>query len=95
MNVGVCGICCDVCGLKDRCMPCASAQSKQAELKMEKQRELLGNACPFLVCCKEKGFEHCSRDCEDFPCDKYRSGPYPYSEGFINMYCRRKGMMKA
>jgi len=92
MNIGVCGICCDVCGLIDRCSPCGPAQSEQAEKKMSIQKELLGNACPFIECAKEKGYNHCSKDCSEFPCDKYRKGPYPYSEGYINMYCRRKCM---
>lgn len=92
MNVGTCGMCCDTCGLLSKCMACGSAQSKQAELKMEAQKKLLGHACQFIECAREKGLEYCSRDCNDFPCEKYRGGPYPYSEGFIGMYFRRKSM---
>ncbi|MCX7749479.1 MAG: DUF3795 domain-containing protein [Clostridia bacterium] len=92
MNVGVCGICCDVCGLREKCQPCCSAKSKEAELKMKKQIEILGSTCPFIECAKIKGHDYCSRDCGEFPCEKYKKGPYPYSEGFIQMYCRRKNM---
>ena len=29
------------------------------------------------------------RDCNQFPCDNFNSGPYPFSKGFLNMQERR------
>ncbi len=33
---------------------------------------------------------YCSRDCNQFPCDNFSLGPYPYSSGFLNMQKRRR-----
>jgi hypothetical protein len=33
--------------------------------------------------------EYCMRDCNQFPCDNFRTGPYPFSQGFLNMQQRR------
>jgi hypothetical protein len=29
------------------------------------------------------------RDCNQFPCENFRTGPYPFSQGFLNMQARR------
>jgi hypothetical protein len=33
--------------------------------------------------------EYCMRDCNQFPCENFRTGPYPLSQGFLNMQERR------
>jgi len=52
--------------------------------------KLFGAACPVLACAIEKRVAYCMRDCEDFPCERFRSGPYPFSEGFLSMQERRR-----
>jgi len=33
--------------------------------------------------------EFCMRDCKQFPCDNFRTGPYPFSQRYLNMQERR------
>jgi hypothetical protein len=34
--------------------------------------------------------DYCPRDCHQFPCDEFKAGPYPFSQGFLNMQERRR-----
>jgi hypothetical protein len=34
--------------------------------------------------------DYCLRDCSAFPCDNFRTGPYPFSQGFLGMQERRR-----
>jgi len=72
------------------CSSCGSGRSEEAKNKTAAQLRLFGAACPVLVCAIEKRIAYCMRDCESFPCDKFRTGPYPFSEGFLSMQERRR-----
>ena len=91
MPTGACGINCDVCKLNllGTCSSCGSGTSVVAEKKLEAQRRLLGSTCAILACAQLKQVEFCMRDCNQFPCDNFRTGPYPFSQGFLNMQERR------
>jgi hypothetical protein len=54
------------------------------------QHRLLGAPCPILACAIEHGVEYCPRDCDRFPCDAFKAGPYPFSQAFLNMQERRR-----
>jgi hypothetical protein len=34
--------------------------------------------------------EYCLRDCHQFPCDNFTQGPYPFSQGYLQMQDRRR-----
>lgn len=91
MPTGVCGIDCNVCKLNllGTCSSCGPGTSPQAEKKFAAQQRLLGNPCAILACAKMNQIEYCMRDCHQFPCDNFRAGPYPFSQGFLNMQQRR------
>jgi hypothetical protein len=57
--------------------------------KLAAQQRLLGSTCPILACAGLNRIEYCMRDCNQFPCDNFRAGPYPFSQGFLNMQARR------
>jgi hypothetical protein len=61
----------------------------QAEKKLAAQQRLLGGTCSILACANMNQIEYCMRDCSQFPCDNFSTGPYPYSQGFLNMQNRR------
>lgn len=92
MATGACGINCDVCGLNllQICSTCNSGRSQRSREKLAAQLRVIGAPCPVLACAVEKGVAYCPRDCEDFPCDLFRRGPYPYSEEYLNMQERRR-----
>ena len=91
MPTGACGINCDVCKLNllGSCSSCGSGTSAEAEKKLAAQRRLLGSTCSILACAQLNQVEYCLRDCNQFPCDNFRAGPYPFSQGFLNMQGRR------
>ena len=91
MPTGACGINCDVCKLKllGTCSSCGSGTSVEAEKKLDAQRRLLGSTCAILACAQLNQVEYCMRDCNQFPCENFRTGPYPFSQGFLNMQARR------
>lgn len=91
MPTGACGINCDVCKLNllETCSTCGSGISSDAEKKLDAQQRLLGSTCPILACAKINQIEYCMRDCNQFPCENFRTGPYPFSLGFLNMQQRR------
>ncbi|MBT8372992.1 MAG: DUF3786 domain-containing protein [Deltaproteobacteria bacterium] len=91
MPTGACGINCDVCKLNllGTCSSCGSGTSAEAEKKLAAQRRLLGSTCSILACAQLNQVQYCLRDCNQFPCDNFRTGPYPFSQGFLNMQGRR------
>jgi len=91
MPTGACGINCDFCKLNllGTCSSCGSGTSTEAEKKLIAQQQLLGNTCAILACAQLNQIEYCMRDCNQFPCDNFRTGPYPFSQGFLNMQQRR------
>jgi hypothetical protein len=91
MPTGACGINCDVCRLNflEICSTCGSGRSQKGREKLAAQLKIMGAPCPILACALEKSIAYCPKDCEEFPCDSFRRGPYPYSEGYLNMQERR------
>lgn len=94
IHIAACGICCGVCGLylKGICLPCGLGLKKDEEVverKMEEQMRNLGRTCSKLQCVINKRIGYCMRDCPEFPCKSYEERPFPYSEGFLNMYKTR------
>jgi hypothetical protein len=89
---GACGIDCDACRLKllGQCSTCGSGRSPEARSKLAAQFTILGAPCPILDCAVNSGVEYCLRDCTRFPCDSFRTGPYPFSAGFLQMQERRR-----
>ena len=91
MPTGACGINCDVCKLNllGTCSSCGPGTSLEAEKKLAAQQRLLGSTCSILACANMNQLEFCMRDCSQFPCDHFHTGPYPFSQGFLNMQQRR------
>lgn len=91
MSTGACGINCDVCKLNllGTCSSCGPGTSLEAEKKLAAQQRLLGSTCSILACARMNQLEYCMRDCRQFPCDNFRTGPYPFSQGYLNMQERR------
>jgi hypothetical protein len=91
MPTGACGINCDVCKLNllGTCSTCGPGTSFQAEAKLATQLRLLGSSCPILDCARMNRLEYCMRDCKQFPCSNFSTGPYPFSKGFLMMQQRR------
>ena len=91
MPTGACGINCEVCKLNllGTCSSCGPGTSLEAENKLAAQQRLLGSTCSILACANMNQLEFCMRDCKQFPCDNFSTGPYPFSQGFLNMQERR------
>ncbi len=91
MPTGACGIDCDVCklNLKGICSTCGPGTDDAAAAKSAAQTHLLGAPCAILECARLNRIRHCPADCGAFPCDNFRSGPYPFSEAFLSMQQRR------
>ena len=91
MPTGACGINCDVCKLNllGTCSSCGPGKSLRAEKKLAAQQRLLGGSCSILACANMNQLDYCMRDCNQFPCDNFSTGPYPFSQGFLNMQKRR------
>lgn len=92
MPTGACGINCDVCRLNllGICSSCGPGTSLEAKNKIEAQKRLFGHPCPILACAQMNQVQFCSRDCRSFPCEVFMAGPYPFSEGYLNMQKRRR-----
>ena len=92
MPTSACGIDCDVCKLKvmGSCSSCGSGLSPEADQKIQVQEHLLGQACPVLSCAKMNQIAYWTRDCHAFPCENFARGPYPFSQGFLEMQKRRR-----
>jgi len=91
MPTGACGINCDVCKLNllGTCSSCGPGTGLQAGRKLAAQLRLLGSTCPILDCARMNQIEYCLRDCSQFPCRNFSTGPYPFSKGFLMMQARR------
>lgn len=91
MPTGACGIDCDVCRLRllGTCSTCGSGKSAEAQQKLAVQRRTFGGTCAILECAAMNGLAYCMRDCAAFPCDNFKIGPYPFSQGFMDMQQRR------
>ena len=92
MATGVCGIDCDVCRLNvlGICSTCGPGKSKDAQKKITAQNRIVGAPCPILACAVKNHVDYCLRDCDKFPCDEFGTGPYPFSQRFLNMQKRRR-----
>jgi hypothetical protein len=92
MTTGACGIDCTVCLLHVRgvCSTCGAGTSHAGREKLAAQRRLFNAACPILECAVEREIDHCLRDCEEFPCERFARGPYPFSQGYLDMHTRRR-----
>lgn len=92
MATGACGIHCDACGLKalGRCSSCGPGNSEEATRKLSAQVRLLGSPCPILECARSRGIPYCLSDCDEFPCQRFQAGPYPFSSDFLLMQERRR-----
>jgi hypothetical protein len=92
MPIGACGISCDVCKLNllGTCSSCGSGKSLEAEKKLAVQAKLFASTCAILACAKMNQIEYCMRDCSQFPCENFRQGPYPFSQGYLQMQDRRR-----
>ncbi len=91
MPTGACGINCDVCKLRllGTCSSCGSGKSENAQRKLAAQRRIFGGTCVMLECACLNHIEYCMRDCNSFPCENFNLGPYPFSQGFLDMQERR------
>lgn len=92
MATGACGINCDVCKLRllEICSTCGSGRTPDARKKLEAQKRIFGGSCAILECACMNQLEYCMRDCNAFPCHNFTLGPYPFSQGFLNMQERRR-----
>ena len=57
---------------------------------MAAQERILGAPCPILACAFHHRVDYCPRDCNRFPCNEFEIGPYPFSQGYLNMQQRRR-----
>ena len=92
MPTGACGINCDVCKLNllGTCSSCGPGLSPEAEKKLAVQQKLFGSTCPILACAGMNRAQYCLRDCNQFPCDNFSVGPYPFSQAYLQMQQRRR-----
>jgi hypothetical protein len=92
MPTGACGINCDVCKLRllEICSSCGSGKSTEALKKLEAQKRIFGSTCTILECAKTNQIAYCLRDCNLFPCENFRFGPYPFAKSFLGMQERRR-----
>ena len=92
MATGPCGINCDTCRLNVReiCSSCGPGTSPEAPGKLSAQKRILGASCAILTCAVDRSIEYCPRDCDEFPCNQFLRGPYPFSAGFLQMQERRR-----
>lgn len=97
MPTGACGINCDVCklNLKGICSTCGAGSSDAGAAKAAAQTRILGRPCTILACARLNRIRYCPADCAAFPCDNFKSGPYPFSEAFLSMQQRRSNEMPA
>jgi hypothetical protein len=94
MATGACGISCDVCRLfvTGVCGTCGAGTSWEASAKLTIQERLFDQPCPILACARMNGIGYCNRDCDAFPCENFRRGPYPFSDGYLAMQERRRNI---
>jgi hypothetical protein len=89
---GACGIDCDVCKLNllGTCSSCGPGPSLEAGKKLAIQQKLFGSPCAILACARMNHIQYCLRDCNQFPCDNFSAGPYPFSRAYLQMQQRRR-----
>jgi hypothetical protein len=92
MATGACGINCDLCKLRllGTCSTCGSGKSVEALKKLEAQKRIFNGTCTILECACMNKIHYCFRDCNQFPCENFSLGPYPFSAGFLDMQQRRR-----
>lgn len=92
MGTGACGISCDACRLKARglCSSCGAGTETAAREKLDAQARIFQGYCPVLKCAFDRQIAYCPRDCRRFPCRVFEQGPYPFSQGFLEMQKRRR-----
>ena len=85
MKVGACGICCETCGLYTRkiCTGCEKTQKHVEFLKS------INANCPVLECAVKNKVDVCSKDCNKFPCEKFKN--WPLVDEWLEMF---KGRLK-
>ncbi len=89
--IGTCGVCCSACrffytlGCK-----CSAGTEEAARRKVRTNWDGRGVLCLVCKCAVEKGVAYCPKDCDKFPCDKYREWHFPYGESYLKMHERRK-----
>lgn len=96
MATGACGIDCSTCRLhrRGKCSSCGPATGGLAAAKLAAQERLLGSPCPILACARLNRLDYCLADCDQFPCENFRGGPYPFSQPFLNMQQRRRAELE-
>ena len=89
MQIGACGIACELCGLfaKGACGGCTHGDDENAPLVLETQKRQFGMVCPVLECASSRKTGHCLKDCDEFPCDVLYRG-FPYSKRFLDIFKR-------
>jgi len=92
ISTGACGVDCSVCRLHvtGHCSHCGPGNSAAGKEKLAAQERLFHQGCPILACAVSRSIAYCMRDCENFPCENFSAGPYPYSQGFLDMQQRRR-----
>ena len=83
LKIGACGICCGTCGLyvKGICPGCNKTEEGVKFLKS------INANCPVLECAVNRKIDVCSKDCDKFPCEKFKD--WPLSNGWLEMYKSR------
>ena len=83
IKIGACGICCASCGLyvKGICPGCNKIEEGVRFLKS------INANCPVLECAVENKIDVCSKDCDKFPCEKFKD--WPLSKEWLEMYKSR------
>ena len=71
MQIGACGLACEVCNYLTRgvCDGCVAGNDEGAAMKLETQKKQFGFSCPLLACNFSRKVGYCPKDCAEFPCD--------------------------
>jgi len=87
MQIGACGIACEVCGyfIKGICSGCVAGTDENATKVLDTQKKELGYSCPVLECALTRKVDYCLKDCDEFPCDLLYRG-LPYSQEFLDFF---------
>ena len=82
VKISACGIACEVCKLflEEKCIGCIPGTECTKKPR-----------CPILECAWKKSVSFCTRDCLEFPCQEFYSGPYkPYSKQKLEYFQKHK-----
>jgi len=89
--VGACGVCCSTCRFsKTLDCKCSAGTEETAKNNVKTNWGGRGVLCLICKCAVEKKIAYCSKDCLEFPCQKFKEWYFPYGEAYINMCERRK-----